>query len=130
MALLILGTVLCVFASWNQPWITVRQAGLCLLVPSEILLVIARLQLGSSFSLRPEARKLVTNGIYSRIRNPIYLFGGLSLVGIILLLDKLWYLLAFLVVVPVQILRARREENVLTRAFGETYLEYRDRTWF
>lgn len=107
-----------------------RLVGFCLLVPSEILLVVARLQLGASFSVRPEARKLVTNGLYSRIRNPIYLFGGLALAGIILVLNKPWYLLAFVVVIPVQILRMRREEKVLTEAFGETYLEYKERTWF
>lgn len=130
LALLIAGTVLAILASWNQPWTTMRLVGFCLLVPSEILLVVARLQLGASFSVRPEARKLVTNGLYSRIRNPIYLFGGLALAGIILVLNKPWYLLAFVVVIPVQILRMRREEKVLTEAFGETYLEYKERTWF
>ena len=130
MALFILGTIVGILATWNQPWTMVRLAGLCLLVPAGILLVVARLQLGSSFSVRPEARTLVTNGLYSRIRNPIYLFGGLTLAGFILLLNKPWYLLAFLVVVPVQIQRTRREEDVLTVAFGKTYLEYKDRTWF
>jgi protein-S-isoprenylcysteine O-methyltransferase Ste14 len=30
----------------------------------------------------------------------------------------------------IQTLRARREERVLEAAFGDTYLEYRRKTWF
>jgi protein-S-isoprenylcysteine O-methyltransferase Ste14 len=128
--LVVLGTVLAVISSWYQPWSTLRIVGLCLLITSEILLVIARFQLGSSFSVRAEARALVTHGLYSRIQNPIYFFGGVSLAGLILFLDKTWYLLAFLVVIPVQLVRVRRERRVLAAKFGDSYFQYRRQTWF
>ncbi|AOC54365.1 hypothetical protein amyaer_3666 [Microcystis aeruginosa NIES-2481] len=35
-----------------------------------------------------------------------------------------------IVILPVQFFRACREEKVLIRAFGETYLFYRNTTWF
>lgn len=34
------------------------------------------------------------------------------------------------VIVVVQILRARKEANVLEQNFGQEYRQYRDRTWF
>jgi protein-S-isoprenylcysteine O-methyltransferase Ste14 len=43
---------------------------------------------------------------------------------------RLEFLLALLVIIPVQILRARRESRVLEEKFGEEYREYRRRTWF
>ena len=65
----------------SLPWTPARIAGVVIGLPSLALLVLARIQLGGSFSVRPKAQALVTHGLYSRIRNPIYLFGAaLSLV--------------------------------------------------
>jgi protein-S-isoprenylcysteine O-methyltransferase Ste14 len=42
-----------------------------------------------------------------------------------------WALLALLgILVPMQIVRARKEEQVLTQAFGEEYVRYKAGTWF
>jgi len=48
-----------------------RLSGLVLLVVGLFFLAIAHIQLGNSFSIGPEARRLVTQGLYSKIRNPI-----------------------------------------------------------
>jgi protein-S-isoprenylcysteine O-methyltransferase Ste14 len=90
----------------------------------------ARYQLGKSFSLKPEARQLVTRGVYSKVRNPIYVFGVVMLAGLALALHRpvLWLLLIALIVG--QTIRARREAQVLEAAFGEAYREYRRKTWF
>jgi hypothetical protein len=61
------------------PWTAMRLAGLLLMTPALILLTVSRIQLGNSFSVSPQATQLVTRGIYSRIRNPIYVFGTLFL---------------------------------------------------
>ncbi|HZL27515.1 MAG TPA: methyltransferase, partial [Acidobacteriaceae bacterium] len=49
--------------------------------------VVARIQLGGAFSYKPKAQKLVTTGLYARIRNPIYFFGGLVVLGLSLFLS-------------------------------------------
>jgi len=59
------------------------------------LFALARWQLGSSFSVKAKAGQLVTTGIYSRIRNPIYLFGGLFTVGVSLF-ASVWDLCSWL----------------------------------
>src|ERR1700732_1696087 len=66
----------------SHPWTLRRIAAVVIGLPSLGLLVLARIQLGGSFSVRPKAQALVTHGLYSRIRNPIYLFGGLAIASI------------------------------------------------
>ena len=112
------------------PFTVARSAGLTLAIPSFILWATARLQLGKSFSVRPKARRLVTHGLYSKVRNPVYVFSTLWLIGFALAAGKPWWLLFLLVVVPMQTIRARREAKVLEAKFGDDYREYRRRTWF
>jgi protein-S-isoprenylcysteine O-methyltransferase Ste14 len=92
--------------------------------------ILARYTLGRSFSVTAKATALVTRGIYSRIRNPIYISGEIFLAGLVLILWRLDLLIILLVIAPVQIIRARREAAVLEAKFGDAYREYRQRTWF
>lgn len=124
------GVVLWLVFSRPGPWDLQRYAGTVLVVMGLSGIASARYQLGKSFSLRPEAHQLVTRGVYSRIRNPIYVFGVVTVGGIVLVLHRpiLWPLV--LVIVVMQTLRARREAQVLAAAFGDAYREYRRKTWF
>jgi protein-S-isoprenylcysteine O-methyltransferase Ste14 len=111
-------------------WSTEKVIGAVIAGLSFPLFVLARWQLGSSFSVKAKASRLVTTGLYSRIRNPIYLFGGLFVVGLSLFLSPWGPLVVALVIVPMQVVRARREERVLAEAFGEEYERYKSKTWF
>jgi len=110
-------------------WSTAKVIGAVIAGISFPLFALARWQLGSSFSVKAKASRLVTTGLYSRIRNPIYLFGGLFLVGLSLFLSPWGPLAVALVIVPLQVVRARREERVLAEAFGEEYERYKSKTW-
>jgi protein-S-isoprenylcysteine O-methyltransferase Ste14 len=92
--------------------------------------ILARYTLGRSFSVAPKATALVTSGIYWRIRNPIYVFGMIFVVGLVLMVWTPYLLAVLLVLIPVQIVRARREAAVLEAKFGDAYRQYRKRTWF
>ena len=118
-----------VWISARLPWTTLRIVGLVIMVVFLVLLTIARLQLGRAFSITPQARLLVTHGVYSKIRHPVYVFSAFAIVGFALYLQLYWLLIFLAVVVPVQVWRARKEEAVLTERFGQAYLEYRKSTW-
>lgn len=112
------------------PWTPYRIAGIAILIPAAVLFVVARIQLGRAFSVKAEARTLVSTGLYARIRNPIYVFGALMIVGLIVWSGRPWFFLVFAILIPLQIYRTRREAQVLTEKFGDAYLEYRRKTWF
>jgi protein-S-isoprenylcysteine O-methyltransferase Ste14 len=114
----------------QRPWTVMRIGGAILAVVAYTLLVTARIQLGKSFSVRPEAKKLVTHGLYARIRNPMYVFVDLMLFGLILALHLHWLLVIFAAFVVFQARQARREAGVLREKFGQAYLDYCEQTWF
>src|ERR1700686_481822 len=111
-------------------WTPIQTVGLCLLVAGFVLWTIARFHLGNSFTASAQAKPLVASGLYTKIRNPIYVFGSCVLAGLILLLGRPMWLLIFVVLVPLQIWRARKESQVLEAKFGEEYRRYRSATWF
>ena len=118
------------FAFVPRPWTVLRSLGLAVTLGACAALTIARLQLANSFTILPEANELVTQGIYSRVRNPIYLFSAIAIAGLLLYLNRLDLFWFFLILIPLQILRARKEGAVLEVRFGEAYRQYKARTWF
>jgi protein-S-isoprenylcysteine O-methyltransferase Ste14 len=114
----------------HPPWTPLGIAGLILMIPALLLLTLARIQLGNSFSLGPQATQLVTQGIYSRIRNPIYVFGAFVISGLFLFLERPLLLLLLVPVLVLQITRARAEARVLEEHFGDEYRQYKAKTWF
>ena len=129
-AIIVVGAILFFSQALGLPWTTERVFGLGIAMPSLLLVLTARVQLGRAFSVRAKATHLVTSGLYSRIRNPIYVFSCLFLLGIIIWADEPWFLLIFAVIVPMQIYRARKESQVLEAKFGAEYLDYKRKTWF
>lgn len=104
--------------------------GISIAIPGFILWMVARFQLGQSFSVRARAKALVTTGLYSKIRHPIYVFAGFAFAGMFIAWGKTLLLLGFLVFYSSQILRVLKEEKVLEEAFGDEWRHYKARTWF
>jgi protein-S-isoprenylcysteine O-methyltransferase Ste14 len=109
---------------------TLWSVALCLSAGCLVLWFIARWQLGEAFSVGAEARKLVRRGLYSKIRHPIYVFGTLAFLFIVLALQGWLALIIWLVVILIQVRRVKSEELVLAETFGEEYAIYRSGTWF
>jgi protein-S-isoprenylcysteine O-methyltransferase Ste14 len=84
--------VLLAMNAGSVAWTPVKMVGGVMAAVGVVLLVVARIQLGASFSVSAKARKLVTTGLYAKIRNPIYVFGGMFLVGMVMVLER-WLLL-------------------------------------
>jgi len=80
-----------------------------------------------SFSILPEARRLVTDGPYALSRHPLYL--GEAVAGIGLTLPTVGWPGAILIglFLLAQYVRIRAEEAVLARQFPEGYASYRRR---
>ena len=122
--------VLLVLAAIGGVRTAVWALALGLSVVCAVLWVVARLELGRSFSVGAQAHELVTTGLYRHIRNPIYVFGTSAFLLVLLSLQGWPALVVWAVLVPVQVVRSRREEQVLAEAFGAEYAAYRASTRF
>jgi protein-S-isoprenylcysteine O-methyltransferase Ste14 len=108
-----------------EPWWD--GASLALVLAGSALCSIALLQLGRSLSVMPEARRLVTAGLYARIRHPLYLAEAVAAFGALLQYRSAAALSLVAVQLAVQVWRMREEEKVLLAAFPD-YASYRART--
>jgi protein-S-isoprenylcysteine O-methyltransferase Ste14 len=89
---------------------------------------LAVLDLGRCMSIMPEARKLVTGGLYARIRHPLYLAEEVAVLGFCLQFRS-WLAAPILVVhFYFQIRRMEFEEHILVKAFPG-YAGYKARTY-
>jgi len=121
---------LLLLAVWKRPHSLILLAAVVLAGVTFPLWIIARVQLGSAFSFGAKAHHLVTTGLYSRIRHPVYVFGSIAGLASVLALQVWWILLLAVLLEPITVVRAIQEERVLQTAFGEEYTRYRERTWF
>lgn len=83
------------------------------------LAVVALRTLGRSFSIAPQARKLVASGPYRLVRHPLYLCESLAVVALALASGHANILFVLAVVLGCQVRRARLEERLLTATFPE-----------
>jgi protein-S-isoprenylcysteine O-methyltransferase Ste14 len=109
---------------------SIQIMGRCLMAVGFVFWTVARFQLGNSLTVSAQARQLVTRGLYSKIRNPIYVFGSTIIAGLILARGRPIWLLVFVLIIPLQLWRAGKESQVLETVFGEEYRKYRASTWF
>ena len=101
---------------------------LCLAVGAAIL-AWSFVSLGAALTPNPvpNGADLRQEGMYRRIRHPIYTGVLLAMLGVVLRSPGWWPLLWWLVLLAILTAKARWEERMLTRAFPE-YPQYMQRT--
>ena len=104
--------------------------GLIVFIPSIILWLIAKKQLGKAFQVKAEAKFITTKGLYSKFRHPMYLFSCLTYLGVLISFWNLYLIIPYIVLVIFQITRARKEEKVFINKFGNEYKKYKKKTLF
>ncbi len=104
--------------------------GIIFFFPSMVLWFLAKKQLGKAFRVKPQAVFFVKEGLYSKIKHPIYFFSSLAFLGILILFWKLYLIPLYVLLVIVQFIRAIAEEKRLIKRFGDEYIKYKDKTIF
>jgi len=93
------------------------------------LSIVALWSLRRSFSLMAEVRELVTTGMYSRIRHPLYMSELIHMTGIAFLAGTPVALWLMFLGLGIQVVRAKIEESKLQRVLPE-YAVYKRQTGF
>ena len=119
-------------SSAGSAGLLLASSGALVGVAGAALVVRSRAELGPAWSFVPKADQstgLVTTGPYRLVRHPIYLGLGLLAMGEALAFDS-WPALTIVLfgILPTFAWRARAEEKLLSRAFGDRYTVYRQRT--
>lgn len=73
-------------------------------------------------------KRLVTSGLYSKIRHPIYLFNLFISFGLAIMSGSGWVLLSALIGLVLLLVGIEREEQYLTKTYEE-YKAYRQSSW-
>lgn len=125
---------LLIFAGGSEGFtaLLLTSSGSLLAVAGAVLVLRSRAQLGPAWSFVPMADQgtgLVTTGPYRLVRHPIYLGLALLAMGEALAFSS-WpaFLIVLCGIVPTFAWRARAEETLLSRTFGESYAFYRKQT--
>jgi len=126
--------VLGTFAGVGIIQLPVAQLSLQMQIVAAVLIGVGSLssflvlsRLGKSFSIMPEARKLVTSGPYAHARHPLYAVEMITVIGTALQFAAPWSWVLALVVVTLLWIRSHFEEQVLADTYPE-YAAYRAKT--
>ena len=105
--------------------------GIGLATAGFIVWMVARRQLGASFTASAQAKQLVSTGLYRYFKHPIYYSGLVAHFGVFLALQNWWILGIWLAyATTIQFARMKREDRVLENVFGEDFRLLRNGTWF
>ena len=95
-----------------------------------IIWFLAKKEIGR-ISLFITNEKIVTSGIYSKIRHPLYLGVKIIFFGLALMFKSITgAVLVIIILIPFHVSRSRLEEKTLIKKYGKTYINYKKKTWF
>ena len=98
-----------------------------LMLAGDAFAVVVLTRLGRSFSIMPEARQLVTSGVYRFVRHPLYLAEEIATIGGVMQFLSVWTAVLLVVQIAFQLRRIRNEETLLTEVFSD-YAIYKKKT--
>jgi protein-S-isoprenylcysteine O-methyltransferase Ste14 len=111
----------------------INMAGVSISILGTAFAVWARILLGSNWSAKvaiKEGQRLIQNGPYAVVRNPIYSGALFFMIGAALVSGQVRGLVGLGLVLIYAWLKGKTEERFLSEEFGEEYREYQKRVKF
>lgn len=105
--------------------------GVVLILIGQVLFLLAYVSFGDSWRVGFDVKTpgaLVTNGVFSFSRNPIYLFLDLWFIGTFLINGTVSFLILACLALIVQHWQILQEESFLQNLYGKQYRDYLSRT--
>lgn len=127
-AVIWLGTAFELYRSFSLSWYV---GGIFLVIAGMIVRQRALRDLGTSYGheiiLRPN-HKLVTHGVYSWIRHPLYVALAVELFGMTLISHAIWIFTSWIILVFILARRIKMEDQTLKGSFGDKGKNYQAST--
>tara|TARA_B100000686_G_C16768660_1_gene963537 strand:+ start:1809 stop:2267 length:459 start_codon:yes stop_codon:yes gene_type:complete len=107
------------------------HSGLWIGTGGMVIWVLSIWYLGSSFATLPGTKELVYRGIYRFVRHPMYLGISATVFGLMLACGSFFGMVYLItVILPLNFVRSRMEDQVLEDLFGAAFNNYKKSTWF
>ena len=133
MALILLVILIITIIFKNQFQIPeyVRTIGFIICAIGVIFIIAGIITLGEYFTTSIIPKGLVTTGIYSKIRHPMFIGAILVYIGIVVIFQSIiGFLLVLFILIPFFIYSAIEEEKILSEKFKDKYTAYKKKTLF
>ena len=109
----------------------VRTIGFIICAIGVIFIIAGIITLGEYFTTSIIPKGLVTTGIYSKIRHPMFIGAILVYIGIVVIFQSIiGFLLVLFILIPFFIYSAIEEEKILSEKFKDKYIAYKKKTLF
>lgn len=108
-----------------------RMIGVSLFVIGLTIMIVGQITLWQNYSgfvVIKKDHQLITHGIYSFTRNPIYLGAILAFASFAIYAASVYGFLAMIATIPIFLFRIKMEEKMLAEYFGDEYETYRNTT--
>jgi protein-S-isoprenylcysteine O-methyltransferase Ste14 len=108
-----------------------RTIGFIICTIGVIFIIAGIITLGEYFTTSIIPKGLVTTGIYSKIRHPMFTGAILVYIGIVVIFQSIiGFLLVIFILIPFFIYSAIEEEKILSEKFKDKYTAYKKKTFF
>ena len=96
-----------------------------------VLWIAGMAYLGKALRVLPGAGSIVARGIYRFVRHPIYVGIAFTHLGLFFACGSIFGIIyTFILIIPLNVIRAQLEEKAMFAKFGDCYRIYHDSTWF
>jgi len=100
--------------------------GILFIIPGALLGIKGVTEIGLKESETHRSERVITTGLYSRMRHPQYTGAMMSHIGITFLLSSFYSLLVTPLVIIINYVLCWKEEKELVKNFGDDYEQYRE----
>lgn len=134
--ILLIAILIVSFGNLDGPVYTIQSPlniiGIIMFIIGLIISINAQATITKNYSWTLQIREghtLVTNGLYTYVRHPVYLGTFIRVIAIPIYASSLLGFLLGLLAIPILNYRIGLEERMLVEEFGEEYKQYKEHTW-
>ncbi|MFC1780444.1 methyltransferase family protein [Patescibacteria group bacterium] len=98
--------------------------GVILLIVGGIIAILSHRSIRAAIQ-DGEIKYVIKTGVFRFVRHPLYLSVMMMSLSLALLINSYLLLLTFFIVIVVLVCEAKWEEGILTKKFGDEYMEYK-----